>query len=80
MARTKQQPVQSPPIVVPEPAVEVPVIVEDIMSLEDWSQSRKDISPELRGGFCSYANDRKWVYGTPSQWYAKYLSWATGKA
>ena len=80
MARAKPQIIQSSPIDIPETVVEVPAIMEDIMSIEDWSQSRKDISPELRGGFCSYAKDRNWVYGTPSEWYAKYLSWSNSKA
>lgn len=80
MARKKPQIIQSPSVDIPEPVVEVSEIMEDTMSPEDWAQSRKDISPELRGGFCSHAKDRNWVYGTPSQWYAKYLSWANSKA
>jgi hypothetical protein len=54
--------------------------MEDVMSIEDWCQSRRDISPELRGGFLSHGKERNWVYGTPSEWYTKYLSWANSKA
>ena len=81
MAKTRVPIVQSPAIEKVPPVEEVPSDgVEDVMSIEDWCQSRRDISPELRGGFLANGKDYGWVYGTPSWWYAKYLSWANSKA
>lgn len=80
MARTRVPIIQSPPIEAPAPVVEVSKVMEDVMSIEDWCQSRRDISPELRGGFLAHGKECNWVYGTPSEWYAKYLSWANSKA
>lgn len=80
MARTRVPIIQSPPIEVPAPVVEGSKVMEDVMSIEDWCQSRRDISPELRGGFLAHGKECNWVYGTPSEWYTKYLSWANSKA